>query len=231
MNPNFLFVNIMNGVNALDIDIIIRTMPVLLKGCVMTVELTVITLVLGTVLGILFALMRLSSNVVLSQISNFYTWIIRGTPMLLQLFFFYYGLPSVGIRLTPFQAAVIGLGLNSGAYMAEIIRGGILSIDKGQFEAAKALGFSYTETMQKIILPQTFKVIIPPVGNEFITILKDTSLVSTIAMVELMRSAQQMYASTFKPIEIFATAAILYLIMTTVFTTIFSVYEKKLSVY
>jgi polar amino acid transport system permease protein len=218
-------------VNVLDIDIIIRTMPVLLKGCVMTVELTVITLVVGTVLGIIFALMRLSSNIVLSQISNFYTWIIRGTPMLLQLFFFYYGLPSVGIRLTPFQAAVIGLGLNSGAYMAEIIRGGILSIDKGQFEAAKALGFSYTETMQKIILPQTFKVIIPPVGNEFITILKDTSLVSTIAMVELMRSAQQMYASTFKPIEIFATAAMLYLILTTVFTTIFSVYEKKLSVY
>ena len=215
----------------MDIDIIIRTLPVLLKGCVMTVELTVITLVLGTVLGILFALMRLSSNFVLSQISNFYTWIIRGTPMLLQLFFFYYGLPSVGIRMTPFQAAVIGLGLNSGAYMAEIIRGGIMSIDKGQFEAAKALGFSYTETMQKIILPQTFKVIIPPVGNEFITILKDTSLVSTIAMVELMRSAQQMYASTFKPIEIFATAAVLYLIMTTVFTTIFSVYEKKLSVY
>lgn len=217
--------------NTLDIDIILRTLPILLKGSVMTVELTVITLVLGTLLGIIFALMRLSSNVVLSQISNFYTWIIRGTPMLLQLFFFYYGLPSAGIRLSPFQAAVIGLSLNSGAYMAEIIRGGILSIDKGQFEAAKALGFSYYETMRRIILPQTFKVIIPPVGNEFITILKDTSLVSTIAMVELMRSAQQMYASTFKPIEIFATAAVLYLVMTTVFTTIFSWYEKKLSVY
>jgi polar amino acid transport system permease protein len=142
-----------------------------------------------------------------------------------------YGLPFVGLRLTPMQAAIIGLGLNSGAYMAEIIRGGILSIDKGQFEAAKALGFNYSETMQKIILPQTFKVIIPPVGNEFITILKDTSLVSTIAMVELMRTAQQMYASTFRPIEIFFTAAVLYLIMTTVFTSIFSAYEKKLSVY
>ncbi len=217
--------------NALDIDVIIKTLPILLKGSIMTVELTVITLVLGTVLGILFALMRLSSNMVLSQISNFYTWIMRGTPMLLQLFFFYYGLPSAGIKLSPFQAAIIGLGLNSGAYMAEIIRGGILSIDKGQFEAAKALGFSYSETMRKIILPQTFKVIIPPVGNEFITILKDTSLVSTIAMVELMRTAQQMYASTFRPIEIFFTAAVLYLLMTTVFTTIFSIYEKKLSVY
>jgi len=218
-------------VNILDIDIILRTLPILLKGSVMTVELTVITLVLGTFIGIVFALMRLSSNIVVSQISNFYTWIIRGTPMLLQLFFFYYGLPSAGIRLSPFQAAVIGLGLNSGAYMAEIIRGGIISIDKGQFEAAKALGFSYSETMRRIILPQTFKVIIPPVGNEFITILKDTSLVSTIAMVELMRTAQQMYASTFRPIEIFFTAAVLYLVMTTVFTTIFSWYEKRLSVY
>lgn len=215
----------------MDTGIIIKTLPILLKGCVMTVELTVITLIIGTVLGILFALMKLSNNVVLRLISSFYTWIIRGTPMLLQLFFFYYGLPFVGLRLTPMQAAIIGLGLNSGAYMAEIIRGGILSIDKGQFEAAKALGFNYSETMQKIILPQTFKVIIPPVGNEFITILKDTSLVSTIAMVELMRTAQQMYASTFRPIEIFFTAAVLYLIMTTVFTSIFSAYEKKLSVY
>ena len=215
----------------MDTGIIIKTLPILLKGCVITVELTVITLIIGTVLGILFALMKLSNNVVLRLISSFYTWIIRGTPMLLQLFFFYYGLPFVGLRLTPMQAAIIGLGLNSGAYMAEIIRGGILSIDKGQFEAAKALGFNYSETMQKIILPQTFKVIIPPVGNEFITILKDTSLVSTIAMVELMRTAQQMYASTFRPIEIFFTAAVLYLIMTTVFTSIFSAYEKKLSVY
>jgi len=214
-----------------DTGIIIKTLPILLKGCVMTVELTVITLIIGTVLGILFALMKLSNNIVLRLISGFYTWIIRGTPMLLQLFFFYYGLPFIGIRLSPMQAAIIGLGLNSGAYMAEIIRGGILSIDKGQFEAAKALGFNYSETMQKIILPQTFKVIIPPVGNEFITILKDTSLVSTIAMVELMRTAQQMYASTFRPIEIFFTAAVLYLIMTTVFTSIFSAYEKKLSVY
>ncbi|MHC1721549.1 MAG: amino acid ABC transporter permease [Clostridiaceae bacterium] len=215
----------------MDTGIIIKTLPILLKGCVMTVELTVITLIIGTVLGILFALMKLSNNIVLRLISSFYTWIIRGTPMLLQLFFFYYGLPFIGIRLSPMQAAIVGLGLNSGAYMAEIIRGGILSIDKGQFEAAKALGFNYSETMQKIILPQTFKVIIPPVGNEFITILKDTSLVSTIAMVELMRTAQQMYASTFRPIEIFLTAAVLYLIMTTVFTSIFSAYEKKLSVY
>ena len=137
----------------------------------------------------------------------------------------------MGVELTPFSAAAIGLSLNCGAYMAEIIRGGIQSIDKGQFEAAKALGFTYADTMKKIILPQTFKVIIPPVGNEFIALLKDTSLVSTIAMVELMRSAQQIYASTFRPIEVFFTAGVLYLLLTTIFTGVFGVFEKKLSVY
>lgn len=215
----------------MDTGIIIKVLPILLKGSVMTIELTVIALVVGTILGVFLALLKLSKNVVFRIISSFYTWIFRGTPLLLQLFFFYYGLPFMGVELTPFSAAAIGLSLNCGAYMAEIIRGGIQSIDKGQFEAAKALGFSYADTMKKIILPQTFKVIIPPVGNEFIALLKDTSLVSTIAMVELMRSAQQIYASTFRPIEVFFTAGILYLLLTTIFTGVFGVFEKKLSVY
>ncbi|AKN33531.1 ABC transporter permease [Clostridium carboxidivorans P7] len=215
----------------MDTGIIIKVLPILLKGSVMTIELTVIALVVGTILGVFLALLKLSKNVVFRIISSFYTWIFRGTPLLLQLFFFYYGLPFMGVELTPFSAAAIGLSLNCGAYMAEIIRGGIQSIDKGQFEAAKALGFTYADTMKKIILPQTFKVIIPPVGNEFIALLKDTSLVSTIAMVELMRSAQQIYASTFRPIEVFFTAGILYLLLTTIFTGVFGVFEKKLSVY
>ncbi|MBV4439786.1 amino acid ABC transporter permease [Clostridium tyrobutyricum] len=215
----------------MNIDFIKNILPILLKGSVMTVELTIITIILGSILGILLALLRLSNSKVLKYISSFYAWIFRGTPLLLQLFFFYYGLPFVGIELTPFTAAVIGLALNCGAYMSEIIRGGIQSIEQGQFEAAKALGFSYTQTMKKIILPQTFKVIIPPVGNEFISILKDTSLVSTIAMVELMRSAQQIYATSFDPISVFLTAAVFYLIMTTVFTTVFGIIERKLSVY
>ncbi|MEY7999125.1 ectoine/hydroxyectoine ABC transporter permease subunit EhuC [Clostridium sp. Mt-5] len=215
----------------MNIGFIKDILPILLKGSVMTVELTVITLILGTLLGIFLALLKLSKNIILRSLSGFYTWIFRGTPLLLQLFFFYYGLPFIGIELTPFTAAILGLGLNCGAYMAEIIRGGIQSINKGQFEAAKALGFSYGETMRKIILPQTWKVIIPPVGNEFISILKDTSLVSTIAMVELMRSAQQIYASSFDPISVFLTAAVLYLIMTTVFTTVFGIFERRLAIY
>jgi len=215
----------------MDINILREVFPVLLKGSLMTLELTVISVVLGSLLGMGTALLKLSKNKLIATVAGFYTWLFRGTPMLLQLFVFYYGLPFVGIKFTPFQAALIGLSLNSGAYMAEIIRGGILSVDKGQFEACKSLGFTYFDTMKRVVLPQTFKIIIPSVGNEFITMLKDTSLVSAIAMEEVMRSAQLLYASTFKPMEVFFITACLYLLMTTIFTTVFSHYEKKLSVY
>ncbi|WP_125154350.1 amino acid ABC transporter permease [Clostridium rectalis] len=205
--------------------------PILLKASGITIELTVISVVLGSLIGIIIALLKLSKNKVIWAIASFYTWIIRGTPMLLQLFFFYYGLPFLGLELKPMTAAIIGLSLNSGAYMAEIIRGGILAVDKGQFEACKALGFSYSQTMTRVILPQTIKVVIPPVGNEFITMLKDTSLVSTIAMVELMRSAQQIYSANFRPMEPFFIAACIYLALTTIFTAAFALWEKKLSKY
>jgi polar amino acid transport system permease protein len=215
----------------MDISAMIEAMPFLLQGSIMTVQLTFLTIIFGTILGIVTALFKLTKNPVLRFISMLYTWIFRGTPMILQLFFFYYALPMMGVKLTPFTAAVIGLSLNCGAYMGEIIRGGIISIDKGQFEASKALGFTYFQTMFKIILPQTMRVIIPSVGNEFITMLKDTSLVSTIAMVELMRSAVQISSTTFKYTEMLLSAALLYLIMTTVFTSLFSYMEKKLSEY
>lgn len=215
----------------MDMNFIINSLPYLLKGSIMTIQLTVITLIFGTILGIIMALLKLTKNPFMRSFSTLYTWIFRGTPMMLQLFFFYYALPLMGITLTPFTAAVIGLSLNCGAYMAEIIRGGIISIDKGQFEASKALGFTYFQTMSKIILPQTLRIIIPPVGNEFITMLKDTSLVSTIAMAELMRSAVQISSTTFKYTEMLLAAAFLYLVMTTIFTGFFSAIEKKLSVY
>ncbi|MDP4144588.1 MAG: amino acid ABC transporter permease [Bacillota bacterium] len=217
----------------MDLHIVMQRLPVLLKGSEMTIELTVLTIIFGSLLGVLLALLKISKNKVISNIATFYIWIFRGTPLLLQIFFIYYALPMTipSLTLTPFTGATIALSLNCGAYMAEIIRGGIVSIDKGQFEACKALGFTYGQTMFKVVLPQTFRVIIPPVGNQFISMLKDTSLVSTIAMVELMRTAQEIYAATFKPTEIFATTAVLYLLMTTVFSTVFNSIEKKLSVY
>ncbi|PRR78367.1 Inner membrane amino-acid ABC transporter permease protein YecS [Clostridium liquoris] len=215
----------------MDINILKEIFPVLLKASGKTIQLTVISVVLGSLIGIIVALLKLSNNKVIYTLASFYTWIIRGTPMLLQLFFFYYGLPFVGIELEPMTAAIIGLSLNSGAYMAEIIRGGILAVDKGQFEACKALGFTYGKTMTRVVLPQTIRILIPPVGNEFITMLKDTSLVSAIAMEELMRAAQQIYSANFRPMEPFFIAACIYLALTTVFTTLFSVWEKKLSRY
>jgi polar amino acid transport system permease protein len=215
----------------MDIEIIKNMLPILLKGSIITIQLTVISVVLGSVIGIIVATLKLSKNKALVSALSFYTWLFRGTPMLLQLFFFYYALPFMGLELTSMSAAIIGLSLNSGAYMAEIIRGGILSIDKGQFEACKALGFTHFQTMKRVVLPQTFRVIVPSVGNEFITMLKDTSLVSAIAMEELMRNAQLQISSTARPVEAFVIAGCLYLLMTTVFTTIFSRTEKKLSVY
>lgn len=215
----------------MDINFIIDKLPFLLEGCIMTIQLTVVTLIIGTILGIILALCKMSKNIVVYSIATLYTWIFRGTPMLLQLVFFYYSLPLLGITLKPFAAAVIGLSLNCAAYMAEIIRGGIIAIDKGQFEASKALGFTYLQTMIKVILPQTFRVIIPPVGNEFISMLKDTALVSTIAMTELMRTAMNISSTTFKYTEMVFSAACLYLLLTTIFTSAFSVIEKKLARY
>lgn len=214
----------------MDIEYILNIIPILLKASLKTLELTVVSVSVGSLLGILFALLKLQKNRILYMIGYVYTWVFRGTPLILQIIFIYYGLPSFNIDLTPMQGALIALSLNSGAYMAEIIRGGIISIDKGQFEAAKALGFNYMQTMKRIILPQTFRVIIAPVGNEFITMLKDTALVSVIAMAELMRTAQTMYAAKFS-IEPYVVAAAIYLLLTSVFTTVFTKFEKKLSVY
>lgn len=215
----------------MDIQTLKNMLPILVEGSKITIELTVISVILGSIIGIITAILKLSKNQFGVKIASLYTWLFRGTPMLFQLFFFYYALPFMGIKLSPMMAAIIGLSLNSGAYMAEIIRGGILSIDKGQFEACKALGFTYSQTMKRVVLPQTFRVIIPSVGNEFITMLKDTSLVSSITIEELFRNAQLQISATAKPVEAFCIAGCLYLLMTTVFTAVFSATEKKLSVY
>lgn len=215
----------------MDFNTLAGIVPVLLKASIMTLKLTFLSVVFGTIIGVIVAMIKLSSNKLIAAIGNFYTWIFRGTPLLLQLFVFYYGFPAVGITLTSMQAAIIGLSINSGAYMAEIIRSGILAIDKGQFEASKALGFTYYQTMKRIVLPQAFRIVIPPVGNEFIAMIKDTSLVSSIAMEELLRAAGLLVSASGNPIGPYLVTACLYLLMTTVFTSIFSAVERKLSIY
>jgi len=204
--------------------------PTLVKATSMTLILVFITMAVSPIGGFFIALGRISRHRVVSSVFWFYIWIFRGTPLLLQLFFIYYGLPSLGITFDPFTAAVLGLGLNYSAYLAEIMRGAIESIDAGQMEAAKAIGMTYWQAMRRIIVPQTYKRLVPPVGNEFIALIKDTALVSTIAMVELMRAANQIFSATFN-VYILAQAAIIYLILTSIFTVSFRRLEDRLGVY
>lgn len=214
-----------------DWRVVLQYFPILAQRAVMTVELTSLSILFGTILGIFIALGELSRNSLLSKPAFFYTWLLRGTPLLLQLYVIYYGFPQVGLTLTPFAAAIVGLSLNAAAYIAEIVRGAIQSIDKGQTEAARSLGMSYLQAMRRVILPQAFRRMLPPLGNEFIAMLKDSSLVSSIAMVDLMRTAFQMYSTTFRPLEIFFATGVLYLVLTTIFTVTFGRLEKRLSVY
>jgi polar amino acid transport system permease protein len=208
-------------------------MPALLKGAVVTLQLTVVAVVFGMILGLFLALGRLSKNAIVDKICWFYIWLFRGTPLIMQIFFFYYGLPLIfgkSLSFSAMMAAYIALALNSGAYLAEIIRAAIQSIDKGQMEAAKALGMSYGQAMRRIIVPQSYRRLIPPVGNEVIALLKDSALVSTIGMAELMRNTTQIVNATTNAL-IYLPSAALYLIMTSLFTITFEKLEKKYSVY
>ena len=199
----------------LDWNIIIHYFPFLLKGALLTLEISILSLILGLIFGLSAALCKLGNNFVLRQIAAFYVWLIRSTPLLVQLFIIYFGLPQMGIDLGPFLSGVLGLGLNVGAYNAETIRGGIQSISKGQTEAARSLGMSGALAMRRIILPQALRIIIPPLGNNFIILIKDTSLVSTITLVELTLTAQRFIGSTYKPFEMYIMAAFLYAVLTT----------------
>jgi len=214
----------------LDINFIMKILPNLLLGAVMTIKLTFFAITLGTLIGLLVALAKISSFKVLRWFGGVYTWVIRGIPLLLQLMFLYYGLPFMGLTLNEFTVAVIGMSICGGAYMAEIIRAGIQSIDKGQMEAALSMGMTYPQAMRRIILPQAYKRLLPPMGNEFITLMKDSSLVSVICMTELLRAANLLQNATFRPIEIYVSAGILYLMMTTFFTMVVNRLEKKLAV-
>ena len=183
---------------------------------------------LGLVFGLVAALAQPSKVAPLRLIAKVYVDFIRGTPLLVQIFIIYFALPVViGHRIDPFFAAVAACSINSGAYVAEIFRAGIQSIDIGQMRAGLSLGMNWTMTMRYIILPQAFKRIIPPLGNEFIAMLKDSSLVSVIGFEELTRSGQLIIAETYGSLEIWSAVAIIYLVMTLTITRIVSVLEKK----
>lgn len=207
--------------------------PQLLDGMIVTLELTIVAIIFGMLLGLVFALGRLSKNVIINKLSWLYIWFFRGTPLLLQLIFIYYAVPmffSPPVQIPATVAAFIAFSLNSAAYLAEIIRAAIQSIDKGQMEAAKALGMSYGQAMKRVIVPQSYRRLIPPIGNEFIMLMKDTSVVAFIAMDDLMRISYQINSTQGTPL-IYIPTAIIYLILTTIFTFVFQRLEKKYSVY
>lgn len=215
----------------IDIAFELQILPLLLKGAVMTVELTVLAIFFGTIIGLFVALAKISRFKILVILGGIYTWVIRGVPLLVQLYVLYYGLAQAGIlQLDAFTAAVAGLSICGGAYIAEIIRAGIQSIDKGQMEAALSLGMSYTQAMRRVILPQAYRRLLPPMGNEFIALMKDTSLVSVITMVELMRTGSLLDTTYFRSMEIYLTVALLYLLLTTFFIYIIGLLEKRLAV-
>ncbi|MDR7522797.1 MAG: amino acid ABC transporter permease [Armatimonadota bacterium] len=187
----------------------------LLEGVWTTIWLSVVCMAIGLALGFVAALMNMSRIPLLKGIAQFYIWLIRGTPLLVQLIIIYTGLPQLGIRLNVLQSALLGLSVNEGAYLSEIIRAGILSVHRGQFDAARALGMTYPTMMRVIIMPQAARVIIPPLGNNFNGLLKTTSITSVISMEELLRRSQMLIQFEFRVLEIFAVAALYYLALTT----------------
>ena len=212
---------------------VIEIMGPLLEGTGVTLQVFLLTFVLAVPLGLGLALIRISGFAVLGGLVNGYIWLMRGTPLMLQMLFIYFALPFVpviGVRLPDFPAAIVAFVLNYAAYFAEIFRAGIQSIDRGQYEGARVLGLSYAQTMRRIVLPQVLKRILPPMSNETITLVKDTSLIYVLAMNDLLRAARGIVQRDFTTTP-FVVAAAFYLLMTLVLTLGFQRLERKYAVY
>lgn len=208
---------------------LINNFPFLLLGAWETLKLTAFSVGIGLILGTFIGMGRLSKLKVVNYPCTAYVEFLRGTPLLVQISIVYFGLPQLGIQLAPYPAAITALGLNSGAYIAEIVRAGIQSIPKGQYEAARSLGLNHWQTMRYVILPQAFKNILPALGNEFITLTKDSSLASVIGVAELMRAGQFVISRTFQTFSIYMGIALIYFIMTFVISRLVRYIERRMA--
>ena len=212
----------------MDFELIEQSLPYLIQGALITIEITLMAVGIGFFIGLFAGIARICRIKALRIIATIYADCIRGTPLLVQIFLIYFALPMlIHTQINPFVAAVTACAINSGAYVSEIFRAGIQAIDQGQFEAGRSLGLSWWQTMYYIILPQAFHNILPPLGNEFITMLKDSSLVSVIGFEELTRRGQLIIAQTYASFEIWMTVAALYLIMTLAIAKFVSFMEYK----
>jgi len=215
----------------------IKVLPFLLKGAVLTVQITAISVFFGILIGLIMGLGKISKNKLLKIPATIYVDFIRGTPLFVQILMFYFGIPNLvqtifqtNFRIQPMVAAVIVCSINSGAYVAEIFRAGIQSIEKGQMEAARSLGMTHNQAMRYIILPQALRRVIPPLGNEFIILLKDTSILAVIGVEELTRKGQLYVAATFDSFRTYAVVALVYLIMTFTISRFVNWSERRLGV-
>lgn len=214
-----------------DFKVIMEAFPLLLQGAGITIQITALSVGFGMLIGLIVGIARLSDFVFCRALARVYVDFIRGTPLLVQIFLIYFALPMLtGQRIDPFIAAISACSINSGAYVAEIFRGGIQSIDKGQMEAGRSLGMTWMQTMRYIIVPQAFKRVIPPLGNEFIAMLKDSSLVSVIGFEELTRRGQLIIARTYSSFEIWLTVAFIYLIMTFAISRLVDALERRYNI-
>ncbi|MGO4994242.1 amino acid ABC transporter permease [Jeotgalibaca porci] len=211
-------------------ELLVEHFPSFMDAMWQTVQITLFSLFFGLVLGVVFGLMKVSQNKVLQSLSNAYIWIIRGTPLLVQIYFVYFGIPmATGMKLTEWQAGVITMSLNAGAYIAEIVRGGIESIDPGQMEAARSLGLPYNKSMSKVVLPQALRTMLPSLINQFIITLKDTSLLSVIGVRELTMNGKIITANNMETIRMWSIVAIYYLVVISILTIIANKVEERVS--
>lgn len=214
----------------MDVSLVQRVFPFFVEAAWITIEISALALALGLVVAFLIAAAKTSRSFLLRAFGTAYVSLFRGTPCLIQLFVLYFGGPQVGINLEPFAAGVIGLGLNIGAYMAESIRGAVLSVDRGQTEAARSIGFSRLQTMRKVVLPQAARLMIRPLGVNAVALVKGSALVSTISVVELTYTAQRYIGSTYKPFEIFGVAAVLYMLIVYVVARIVDLLDRRYAI-
>lgn len=212
-------------------ELVMQNFPFLLEGAYYTLVITLVSMFFGSLIGVIVAIARLKGNKIIQAVARFYVSIIRGTPTLVQIIIIYYGLVDFGISLDPLPAAFIALSINNGAYLSESMRGALQSIPKGQTEAAYATGMTPWQAMRRIVLPQAIRRAIPPVGNTFIGMLKETSLVSVISVTELLRSAQLLIAQYYVYLPFYLGIALIYWVLSTLFAFLLNKLELRLSVY
>jgi cystine transport system permease protein len=210
-------------------SLLVQSLPVLAQGAVLTIKFAVLSMIFGLLAGSVLAVMGISHNRALKWIARVYVSLMRGTPLLVQIFVIYYGLPSLGISLDPTPAGVIALSANVAAYLSESMRGAILGIQRGQWLAAYSLGLSRRQTLRYVIAPQALRIAVPSLSNSLISLIKDTSLVSVITVTELLRSAQEVIAATFQPLPLYLAAAAVYWVLCQVLEWVQHWYEQRLA--